>query len=471
MRQRVAAARGAFGADAAAALDRRTPSDHDRVIDLIRAAAITGVVLGHWLIDEFYSVDGQVLQRSNLGQVPSMWPLTWVFMVMPLFFFVGGWSNKRSWDGTQRRGRSYGAFLDRRMHRLLVPTLVYLGALFGFSVLVRLQPELLGGRFTEQAAALATQPLWFLGVYLAVIAFTPATLAAHRAWGWGAVGALAVLAVAIDAVRFGLGVETVGLVNVFVVWVLVHQFGYLDADGRLRGPLAVGFVIGGFGVLSLLVALGPYPARMVGAPGDAWSNIHPPNLALLALAIGQIGLVELLRPTLARLLLRPRLWLVVVTLNTVVMSLYLWHQVAHMAAAALLLPLGWPVPPAGTAGWWAATMGMVLASGLVLTAIVAVVRPAEHRPAPRPMPGQHWRSAVAAVAVGCAALGMLALAGTTVTRLAEWTPVLGPVQASPLLGLALVVVAAATFAVLRRGARPIDDPVSPMRADHFHTDG
>ncbi len=457
MRERVAAGRGAVGA--AAALDHTTPSDHDRVIDLIRAAAITGVVLGHWLIDEFYSADGQVLERSSLGQVPSMWPLTWVFMVMPLFFFVGGWSNKRSWDGAQRRGLSYGAFLDRRMHRLLAPTLVYLGVLFGLSILVRLRPELLGGRFTAQTAALATQPLWFLGVYLAVIALTPATLAAHRAWGWGAAAALAALAVTIDAVRFDLGVETVGLINVLVVWVLVHQFGYLDADGRFRPPVAAGFAVVGFGVLSLLVALGPYPARMVGAPGDAWSNIHPPNLALLALAIGQIGLVELLRPALARLLLRPRLWLAIVMVNTVVMSLYLWHQVAHMGAAALLLPLGWPVPPAGTAAWWAATIGMVLASAVVLAAIVAVVRPAEHRPAPRTMPAQRWRSAVAAVAVGSAALGMLALAGTTVTRLAEWTPVLGPVQASPLLGLVLVVAAAVTFAVLRGSAHPADEGV------------
>lgn len=458
MRERVTDARGAVGTGAAAAVDRGTPSHHDRVIDLIRAAAILGVVLGHWLIDEFYTADGQVLERSNLGQVPSLWPLTWVFMVMPLFFFVGGWSNKRSWDSVQRHGLSYGAFLDRRMHRLLGPTLVYLGVLFGLSVLARLRPELLGGRFTEQTAALATQPLWFLGVYLAVIALTPVTLAAHRAWGWGAAAALVALAVAIDAVRFGLGVESVGLVNVLVVWVLVHQFGYLDADGRFRAPVAAGFAIVGFGMLSLLVALGPYPARMVGAPGDSWSNIHPPNLALLALAIGQIGVVELLRPALARLLLRPRPWLVVVMVNTAVMSLYLWHQVAHMVAAALLLPLGWPVPAAGSAGWWAATIGMVLASATVLAAIVAVVRPAEHRPAPRPMPPQRWRSAAAAVAVSAAALGLLALAGTTVTRLAEWTPVLGPLHASPLLGLVLVVAAAGTLAALRRSPRPADEP-------------
>ena len=283
-----------------------TPLDHDRVVDLVRAVAILGVVIGHWLIDEFYLGDGQVFERSNLGQVPGMWPLTWLFMVLPLFFFVGGWSNRHSWESQQRNGGSYGAFLDRRLHRLLAPTLVYLGFLFVMATLWRVAPGLFGGRVTEQTAALATQPLWFLGIYLAVIALTPVTLAAHKRWGWGAVAVLGATGCLIDLLRFRFGLELVGLGNVVVVWVLIHQLGYFDAEGRISRRMATALLVGGLLGLSMLVAFGPYPARMVGVPGDDWSNAHPPNLAMLALGLAQIGAVELLRPRLARALLRPR---------------------------------------------------------------------------------------------------------------------------------------------------------------------
>jgi hypothetical protein len=304
-----------------------------------------------------------------------------------------------------------------------------------------------------QTAALATQPLWFLGIYLAVIALTPVTLAAHKRWGWGAVAVLAAIVVLIDVARFGLGLQTVGLANVVFVWVLIHQLGYFDAEGRIGRGTAWALLAGGYLGLSLLVALGPYPARMVGLPQDSWSNAHPPNLAMLALGLGQIGAVELLRPMLARLLLRPRLWLAVASVNTAIMSLYLWHQVAHMIAAGVLLPAGYPLPTAGSWAWWAATLVMVAASGLVLALIVVVVRPAEHRPAPAVMPPDRWRSVAATVAVVSAGLGMLALAGTTVTRLGETTILLGALPASPLLGLVLVLGATVTFALLRGRGR------------------
>ena len=406
-------------------------------------------MVGHWLVAELYLADDEILERSNLGQVPSMWPLTWVFMVMPLFFFVGGWSNRRSWESIRANGGSYGAFLDRRVQRLLRPTLLYLALLFAAAVLIRLWPGMLGGRVTHQTAVLTTQPLWFLGIYLAVIALTPATLAAHKRWGWGAAVALAAFVVAVDVTRFAWGVEGLGLLNVFGVWVLVHQLGYLDGDGRIGRRTGWVFLVGGYGALSLLVALGPYPARMVGVTGDEWSNAHPPNLAMLALACGQIGAVEVLRPWLARTLRRPRWWLAVVLVNTVIMSLYLWHQVAHMVAAGILLPLGYPVPAPGSLAWWAATIGMVLASAAVLALIVLLVGPAERRPPPTPMPADRWRSVAAAFAVVSAGVGLLALAGTSVTRLAETTAVLGPLRASPLLGLLLVVASSAAFPLLR----------------------
>ena len=48
------------------------------------------VVLGHWLAVLVTWEDGTVTGENALNVVPDLWPLTWVFQVMPLFFFVGG---------------------------------------------------------------------------------------------------------------------------------------------------------------------------------------------------------------------------------------------------------------------------------------------------------------------------------------------------------------------------------------------
>jgi peptidoglycan/LPS O-acetylase OafA/YrhL len=111
---------------AAADLDARTPADRDRYVDAVRALSIVFVVVGHWLIADLTWCGGLLRKESALGEVPWMWPLTWLMQVIPLFFFVGGFANGRSWAACQRRGQGYAAFLDRRMRRLLAPTAVYL---------------------------------------------------------------------------------------------------------------------------------------------------------------------------------------------------------------------------------------------------------------------------------------------------------------------------------------------------------
>lgn len=42
---------------------------------------------------------------------------------MPIFFFVGGYSNRTSWQACQRRGETYADWLSGRLRRLLQPVL------------------------------------------------------------------------------------------------------------------------------------------------------------------------------------------------------------------------------------------------------------------------------------------------------------------------------------------------------------
>jgi len=74
--------------DRAAEIAEQTPQERNRYVDLLRALSISAVVLGHWIIAAPGFIDG-VRSMDHLLEIQpwSRW-LTWVFQVMPVFFFV-----------------------------------------------------------------------------------------------------------------------------------------------------------------------------------------------------------------------------------------------------------------------------------------------------------------------------------------------------------------------------------------------
>ena len=369
------------------------PGNRDRFIDLLRGGSIVAVVVGHWLVADVRWADagagvGRLVETSSLHEVPAMWPLTWLFVVIPLFFFVGGYANRRSWEGTLRRGEGYATFVDRRVHRVLAPAGLYIAAVALGGLLI----DRAGGMGVRALGGLFYQPLWFLGAYLCVVALTPLTLHLHNRFGAAVVAVMVAVIALLDAGRFALDVAAAGYLNVLFVWLLMHQVGFFYADGRLDRRVSLGMTIGGVGAAALLVAAGPYTATMVGVTDGPVGNMHPPTLAIAALGIAQIGIALLLRDPLTRWLARPRVWAMVVVVNLGVMSIYLWHQAALTIAARLVLPLGYPDPPPGTPGWWAARLLWLVLPAAVLAGIVALVGRAERVAAPsRIRPGSGHR--------------------------------------------------------------------------------
>lgn len=363
----------------AARLAAATPVTRDRFIDLLRVASLATVILGHWLMAAVVTTPDGGLEAGNLlAEVPALQLLTWLFQVMPVFFLVGGFSHALSYRSLRRRGgpagaRVYPDFLRARLHRLLRPTLVFVALWCGAVLLL----ELIGanGPLLDLPARLVAQPLWFIGIYLAMIALTPPMLRLHERWGWGAFGALVAGAALVDVARFALGVPYAELLNFAFVWLAVHQLGFLRADGRLRPP-RVPVLLAGGGLLAaaLLVWLGPYPLSMVGMPGEEVSNMAPPTLALLCHGLWLAGAVELLRGPAGRLLDRPGVWRLVVAANGVAMTAFLWHLTALLGVYATLLALRLPLPGPATAGWWAGTPVRLIAAALLTALLVAAFR-------------------------------------------------------------------------------------------------
>ena len=387
-----------------------TPDSRNRVVDFLRAAAITVVVLGHWTMAAVYADGGGILPHGAL-EAPWTHPLTWIFQVMPIFFLVGGYSNGISLRSARRKNIGYAEWLRARLRRLGTPLIpLLLGWLVACAIA-------LGLGMAPATLATATQmaliPTWFLAAYLMVIALAPPCLWLWERFGLKSVIVGLALAAVVDAISIGFSSPLAGYPNYILVWASFHQFGYAWLDGKLAGVgRRLGMIVVGAIGLALLVRLGPYPVSMVTVEGEAISNSNPTRITMAFLGMVQAGIVLLAEPALKRLLQRPRVWLVTVLINQRIMTWFLWHLTALVAFSGVLLALGGPglhlEPNSGA--WWA-TRPLWWAVLLVVTfGFVALFGRFENpRPDARPAPPV-WKPIAAAVCV-VAGLAVMANAG------------------------------------------------------------
>lgn len=349
----------------ARALDAATPPDRDRALDALRAVAILGVVLGHWLVTALVAGDGALGGASPLQHMPWLTPVSWLFQTLALFFFVGGVCGTRSHAAARARGTAYRTWLGGRLARLGRPVLALLAvwaAACGIALACGADPAAL-----HTLAGLVVSPLWFLLVFAALTAATPLAARVHP------LAPVAVVA-AVDAVRFGLGGPSwPGWINVAAGWLVPYALGAACARGRFaRGRSGVPLFVGGVLVTAVLVLFCGYPAAMVGVPGAEVSNLNPPTLAAVAFGLAQCGLALMLREPLRRAMRRPLPWAAVALTNLSAMTIFLWHQTAMMAVTAATLAAG-PLPGLHTApdgpGWVAARLLWLPVFALVLLAL------------------------------------------------------------------------------------------------------
>ncbi len=399
-------------------LVEQTPQTRDRYVDFLRAFSITVVVLGHWLLAVVVWEPGHISGDSALDLIPPTRALTWILQVMPLFFFVGGFANYKTAQAIARRGGNYTEFLHGRVTRLMRPTAAFV------AVWIVLAP-LLDRFFHVPADVLtpATQlvgvPLWFLVVYLAVIAATPAMLELHRRYR-GLVPVSMVAGVAlIDLARLTLDVPYIGLLNFALVWLFGHQLGFFYADGTFerlgRGFFATMAVVALVALATLTLA-GPYSPSMVGVSDGKVSNNSPPSICLIALTAWLVGLAMLLRPYVSRWLQRRRPWSAVIGLNSVIMTAFLWHFTALLLVVVTVYPMGWPQPDAGSALWWAlrpAWIALLVAFLVPLVALFGRYERPDLGPQKQPPPARlAWRGLALRIgAMPASAATALALGG------------------------------------------------------------
>lgn len=304
----------------------KTPADRDRIIDAARGISLLIVVAGHAFMAVVTWQYGVPRVGNLLAAFPWTQVLTWIFQIVPLFFFAGGAANAISWDKHVLRDGTYAEWMWARVERFLRPIWTYLIIM---GIVAAIVTWLAPTRVAAPLMLLTTQLLWFLGSYILVTALTPIFKPTTPLQGAIRTLSLLVACALIDVLRFFQGFPpAVGVMNFVLVWMVPSYLGSLWARGTLKKyprTFLISALVFNLLVNSLLIRFGPWPISLVGMPGDPVSNMAPPTVVLALHCVNWVLIVALLKKPLTRLLTPENVWRRVTWVNLVAMTLYLWH--------------------------------------------------------------------------------------------------------------------------------------------------
>ena len=323
----------------------------DRVMDAVKALALLLVVAGHSLAWTLTS-NGSVI--NTLDAVPYMFPLTWVLQILPLFFLLAGPGLTRLASTRDSRG-----YLTR-LTRLSAPALPLIVAAM---VLAVIAGALAGEDAGKAAGLLPIQLVWFLGVYLVLVAAAPLLV---RFSGPLAVAVWLVLILGVDLLRVNVN-ELIGWANLILVWGLFAAIGTrLDRLRTIRRPILAIGVIAFAAAAIIAIVVGPYSPALISTDAvKGISNLAPPTIVLAMVGLAQICLLLLVWPLLQRALDRDRLWVPVAIFASRAMEIYLWHMLVFTLAIAGMIGLA-VAPAALSPLWW---LQHVAVAAIVLTVV------------------------------------------------------------------------------------------------------
>ncbi|MGH9213292.1 MAG: acyltransferase family protein [Acidimicrobiales bacterium] len=349
----------------------------DSFIDFVRAFSLLVVVAWHWVFTIIvWRADGPHA-TNPIGFTRGMFVATWLLQVMPLFFFVGGFAHEKAW--LARSDRTLWRFARDRALSLIRPALALA---FGWWLVGTVVVFVWDVDGIGRAVRLILSPLWFLVVYVLLIALFPLAYRLHVRFGGIVLVWTAGLAALVDVIRFAHDVRWVAWFNMVLVWGLCHQLGFfweqLVAAGRRTAWMLTWS--GLFGLLAL-VGSGLYPGSMVGVPGERFSNMAPPTLCIVTLVFFQGGIALLLRPWVLDRLETSRRWSVTNSvINRFSLPLFLFHSTGMAVWAAFShFVLDSDALRRPDAGWWLSRPFAFVGPLLVTLPIILLLAPNRRR--------------------------------------------------------------------------------------------
>lgn len=353
-----------------------TPQDRDRAIDVIRITALVGVVIGHTVMATSIIRDDVFYWENLLTTSVVFQALTWVFQIMPLFFFAGVAASTS--PGAAPAG-SWGGWLLKRCTRLYRPVFYYLAFWF---VALLVAHRVLPVHVYEPLAGISIQLLWFLGAYVLVLAAVPLlTRITTTGRLVAAVATLYAAVAVVDAIRVhDPSWNWLGYANL-AVWLVPGMFGVAYRFRLLTRSNAAILGTAMLAVNLALVRFGPYEPSLVGIEGQHLKNMTPPSLLLAGHAIMMCAFAIAFAPIIGRWARRPRVWWLVAIGNSGAMTLYLWHIPALLGVHLGFDLMGLPRYP-GQPHFFALGIAQLALMAVLVAALFVGLRPLENHPLP-----------------------------------------------------------------------------------------
>lgn len=366
----------------------------DGAIDLIRFGCLVVVVILHSLMSgAVLGADGEVVPTVALSGTVGFTVASWLYQIMPLFFFIGGYAAINGWRRTQATGGTWADYIRARLRRLVIPVAVLIGVA-GVGLSIASELGVPTGLLAEASTRIG-QPLWFLAVYVGLTSLVPLAVHFHERAPRRTIAALAGAVIVVDTFVALTGVTGLGYLNFLFVWPLIQQCGFFYADAIHR-PVRVGFawttMVLALVALGVLVGVGVYSPNML-------VNLNPPTGALVLLGVAQMCILRLSHARLNEIVsggrqstgrardYRARVWQRVISWgNTYGIQVYLWHMPIVIVLIGVLgfgaklvagASFGDDLPSAGIllpeieSPWWWLTRLSWLITVMVLTAMLA----------------------------------------------------------------------------------------------------
>ncbi|MEC4612668.1 acyltransferase family protein [Tsukamurella tyrosinosolvens] len=390
----------------AAVLDG-TPGTRDRAIDVARLASLLVVMFGHCVLLLATVTPSGVWVGNTLGAQPSLQPITWGLQVMPLFFLAGAASSAYG----LKPGTAWGGWLLGRAQRLARPVFWYLAF---WSLALGATRLILGESSAVRLGGESVALLWFIGVYLLVLAFVPALMRCGAAALGGIVVALLAASALVDGARLATGAIEWGFPNFLVVWLIPVVIGVAYARRMIPARFALAAAAVAFVAAVAAVVLGPYDVPLVVTGAETFSNTTPPTFLLGLHCVWVSLLFVAAAPAIGRWARSPRVWYPVAVGNGGAMTLYLWHIPAIAVAAFALHAVGIDAVDPYQPGFWGLMALRAVGFAVVMFALFVLLSPLEHRRIP------WWDTRVTARgARGALAGGLVCVAGVAVLLMAK----------------------------------------------------
>ncbi|KQO98202.1 acyltransferase family protein [Leifsonia sp. Leaf264] len=346
----------------------------DLAVDFARVVSVVVVVMTHMLmVGVGIGSDGNIIVSEPLTPQPWFPVATLFLQIMPLFFILGGFSSLTSWRSLQRRGGTAADYIRNRVIRLARPAIP---VFIFFAVAINVTAAFVDPTFLNGVVTGIGTPLWFVAAYILCQLFVPLMARLHEAAPWRTLAALAAGAVLVDALRYSLNQEWIGLANLFFVWLFVSQLGFLYADGfffRIGRARVAAIGAAAAAVLSAIIISGLYVADML-------HNLNPPTVPLMLLGVIQISVLVLIHPALTKLMQRKPARVFTFLFGTRLMTIYLWHMTCLILVTGVTLLIPDAAPAPATEGWWLSRPFVLIATFILVFILSKYVARFENDP-------------------------------------------------------------------------------------------